>query len=323
MNRPVKKVALVVIPFVLLMSVVCFPRLPRVLSSGLRQDDVIVVAEGIPLKVVTTQEVTSKTASPNDNVNFKVDEDLVVNGHVIVTKGTLARGSVINAEKGGYLGKSGKLGIQVESTETVDGQPLKLRAAKGKEGNDKTNSTAALSLISPVFLFKKGGEAKIAEGTQVTVYVAEEKRFRLEDSKLVQLTPATAVPGDVSAAADAIVYIYRPSKLMGKALEPSVFVDNVELARMDNGRYFTLKLKPGKHMVHMTNEKKGFAIDMGTGQTYYFRVGVEMGMWKGQGKITLEDSEKAIPEIKKLKFIGEDKIKDRTMIVQLEPSTPK
>ena len=76
-------------------------------------------------------------------------------------------------------------------------------------------------------------------------------------------------------------------------------------------------------MVHMTNEKKGFAIDMGTGQTYYFRVGIEMGMWKGQAKITLEDSEKAIPEIKKLKFIGEDKIKDRTMVVQLEPSTPK
>jgi hypothetical protein len=49
------------------------------------------------------------------------------------------------------------LGIQVESTHTVDGQPLKLRAAKGKEGNDKTNSTAALSMIiSPLFLFKKG-----------------------------------------------------------------------------------------------------------------------------------------------------------------------
>jgi hypothetical protein len=76
-------------------------------------------------------------------------------------------------------------------------------------------------------------------------------------------------------------------------------------------------------MVLVTNEKKGFAIDMGTGQTYYFRVGIVMGMWKAQGKITLEDSEKAVPEIKKLKFIGEDKIKDRTMIVQLEPSTPK
>src|SRR5882672_10225278 len=206
MNRPVRKVALRVIPFVLLISVVWLSPLPSVFSSGPQQDDVIVVAEGTPLNVVTTQEVTSKTASPNDNVNFKVEEDLVVNVHVLVTKGTLARGSVINAEKGGYLGKSGKLGIQVESTATVDGQPLKLRAAKGKEGNDKTNSTAALSMIiSPLFLFKKGGEAKISAGTPVTVYVAEEKHFRVDGSTLV----AVATEPTATNAADSTVYIYR------------------------------------------------------------------------------------------------------------------
>ncbi len=323
MNYSFRKTSLAVTMFVVLISLGCLLPVPNVLSFRGYQDEVIVLAEGTPINVVTAQEVTSKTASPNDNVNFKVDEDLVVNGHVIVTKGTLAKGSVINAEKGGYLGKSGKLGIQVESTDTVAGQPLKLRAAKGKEGNDKTNSTLALSMISPVFLFKKGGEAKITEGTHVTVYVAEEKRYSLEGSKLVEIAAPAAASGDPSAGADAIVYIYRPSKLAGKALEPSVFVDSVELARMDNGRYFTLKLTPGKHIVHMTNEKKGFAIDMGPGQTYYFRVGIEMGMWKGQGKLTLEDSEKAVPEIKKLKFIGEDKIKDHTMVIQLEPSRPK
>lgn len=73
----------------------------------------------------------------------------------------------------------------------------------------------------------------------------------------------------------------------------------------------------------MTSEKKGFAFDMGPGQTYYFRIGIEMGMWKGQGKLTLEDAEKAVPEIKKLKFLGQDKIKNPTMVVQLTPDEPK
>ena len=126
----------------------------------------IVVSEGTPINVVTAQEVTSKAAKPNDPVNFTVNEDLVINGQVVVRKGTAAIGSVINAEKGGYLGKSGKLGVQVESTQTVDGQPLKLRAAKGKEGKDKTNSTMALSMIVPFFLLKKGGDASIAPGTR-------------------------------------------------------------------------------------------------------------------------------------------------------------
>ena len=255
----------------------------------------------------------------------KVEEDVVVNGHVLIRKDTPAVGSVIHAQKGGYMGKSGKLGIQVESTQTSDGQPLKLRAARGREGDDKTNSTAALSMIiSPLFLFRKGGEAKIYEGTRVLVYVAEDKRFRVEDGNLIAVTPVPVDPSIVlNSGPDAVVYIYRPSKLMGKALEPSVFVDDTELARMDNGRYFTVKLPPGKHLVHLTSEKKGFAIDMGPGQTYYFRVGLEMGMWKGHGKITLEDAEKALPEIKKLKFLGKDKIKNQTLVVELTPTPPK
>ena len=130
-----------------------------------RNEDEIVVSEGTAVKVVTTAEITSKKAKPNDPVAFTIDEDVVINGHVVVRKGTEAIGSVVNAEKGGYMGKSGKLAIQVESTKTVDGQPLKLRAAKGKEGEDNTTSTMVLSFISPVFLFKKGGDAKVDPGT--------------------------------------------------------------------------------------------------------------------------------------------------------------
>ncbi len=281
------------------------------------QQDSIVLAEGTPIRVVTAQDINSKDAKPNDAVNFIVDEDVSVNGQVVVRKGTAAVGSVINAEKGGYMGKSGKLAIQVESTQTADGGRLKLRAAKGNEGKDKTTSTAALSLIiSPLFLFKKGGEAKIAAGTPVTVYVAEEKHFRVEGSSLVAIVTESPNPAN---AGDATVFIYRPSKMMGMALEPSVFVDDTELARMDNGRYFALKLKPGKHIIHMTEDKKGYAIDMGPGQTYFFRIGIEMGMMKGHGKITLDDADRASAEIKKLKFIGKDKIKASDVVIELTP----
>lgn len=280
-----------------------------------RPQDEIVVAEGTPINVVTTKEVTTKEAKPNDPVDFAIAEDLVINGQVVVRKGTPATGSVINAEKGGYMGKSGKLAVQVEWTTTSDGQRLKLRAAKGREGDDKTTSTMVLTMINPAFLFRKGGEAKIAPGTVVTVYVAEEKRFRLEGATLVPVeTEATA------AASEAVtVFIYRPEKWPGRALEPSVFVDETELARMDNGRYFAIKLKPGKHIIRMTDDKKGYAIDMGPGQTYFFRVGIEIGMWKGHGKITLDDRERAVEEIKKLKFIGQDKIKATALVIDVAP----
>ena len=282
-----------------------------------RIEDEIVIAEGTAVKVVTTTEITSKKAKPNDPVGFTVDEDVVINGQVVVRKGTEAIGSVVNAEKGGYMGKSGKLAIQVESTKTADGQPLKLRAAKGKEGEDNTTSTMVLSFISPVFLFKKGGDAKVDPGTAITVYVAQEKRFRLEGSTLVAV--ATEPATSTANAEEATVFIYRPKKVVGSGLEPSVFVDQTELARMDNGRYFAIKVKPGKHIIRMTDDNKGYAIDMGPGQKYFFRIGIEAGMWKGHGKITLDDAERAIAEIKKLKFIDQDKIKAPTVVVELSP----
>jgi hypothetical protein len=293
----------------------------RSFSVPVMQDESIELVEGTPLNVATAQEISSKTANAGDPVDFKVEEDVSVNGHVLIARGTLAKGSVINAEPSGHMGKSGKLGIAIASTKTVDGQPIKLRAAKGQEGKDKTSSTLALSmLVSEFFLLKKGTEAKIAQGTHITVYVAEEKRFHISGGTIVaDSSPTPAKTGPVQAVT---VFVYRPDKMAGGALEPSVFCDDVELARMDNGRYFALRLPSGKHMIHMTDKKKGFLIDMGPGETYYFRVGVEAGMWKGHGKLTLEDAQKALPEIKKIKFIGKDKIKDQTMIVELDPNKP-
>ena len=299
------------------------------------QDEEIVLTEGTSLNLITAHEISSKVAKLGDAVSFKVDEDVVINGHVVISKGTPAKGSVMNAEKSGRMGKSGKLGIQVESTTTIDGQPLRLRAAKGKEGNDKANSVAALSiLVSSLFLLKKGGDAKIKEGTKVKVYVDEEKRFRVSGASLVAQNTAEQAAKSTAASLEGsptgsnskdemvTVHIYRPSKLLGKALEPSVFCDGVELARMDNGRFLTLKLRPGKHIIHMTDKKKGFEINMGSGQEYYFRVGIEMGMWKGQGKIMLYENEKGAAEIKKLKPLDKSKIKDHTMVV-VDGNTPK
>ena len=205
--------------------------------------------------------------------------------------------------------------IQVESTTTSDGQRLKLRAAKGREGDDKTTSTMVLSMINPAFLFRKGSEAKIEPGTAVTVYVAEEKRYRVEGATLVPVVVETTA----ASSEDATVFIYRPNKWPGRALEPSVFVDETELARMDNGRYFAIKLKPGKHIIRMTDDKKGYAIDMGPGQTYFFRIGMEMGMLKGHGKITLDDRERARRGNQETKISWSGQDQSYSLVVEITP----
>ena len=294
------------------------------ISSLATQDKtrILVFAEGTPVKVVTTGEISSKTAKAGEGLTFKVDEDVSLDGHPVIAKGTPVNGSVINSEPAGRFGNSGKLGIAVQWTTTVTGQRINLRAAKGQEGDDKTVSTGFLTAVSPFFLLRKGGDASIPEGTVFTVYVAEPNWFRLEGLNLIASPPpegSTIGAPSVTKDGWAVVFIYRPEKWLGYMQEPSVFVDDTELVRMDNGRYFAVKIPPGKHMIHMTNKKRSFVVDMGAGETYYFRVAIEQGLSKQHGKLTLEDAVTGRKEISKLKFIGDNKIKAPQLVVKLSP----
>ena len=281
-----------------------------------RPQDEIILTEGTSINLITTKEIITREAKPDDPIEFTVAEDLVINGHVIVRKGTLAQASVIIPAKGGYLGRSGKLAIHIESTTTSDGQRLRLRAAKPGPGNDKTASPILSAIVDPMFLYQQGREPKIAPGRVVPVYVAEEKRFRVEGATLVPVVLQTSTTG----SQEATVFIYRPGKYAGKALEPSVFVDKTEVARMDNGRYFAVRLKPGKYTIRLTDDEKGYTIDVSPGETYFFRIGVEWGMFKGHGTIAPDNRERAVEEIKKLKFLGQDKIKAPALVVEISPT---
>ena len=170
------------------------------------------------------------------------------------------------------------------------------------------------------FLLRKGTEAKVAAGTRLTAYVAEEKRFLVKGETIVSVDAGETAILPQSARIPATVFIYRPRKVIGYADgDPSVFCDGNELVQMDNGRYVAIRLAAGKHVIHLSNKKKGFAIDMGPGQTYYFRVSMEMGMWGNHGKLTLEDAETALPEIGKLKYLGANHIQDRSLVLEKAP----
>jgi hypothetical protein len=145
-------------------------------KSNEPQGKTVVVPDGTELTAITTEEISSKTAAENDPVEFKVDEDVVVDGKVVIAKGATVKGTISESERAGRMGRSGKLNVRVESTTSVDNQKIKLRAAKNGKGGDKTGSVIALSLlVSPLFLLKHGKEAKVKAGTKIKVYTDEKK----------------------------------------------------------------------------------------------------------------------------------------------------
>lgn len=145
------------------------------------QTNEVTLPDGTEFTVVTTEEITSKTATEGDPLTFKVLEDVKINGQIVIAKDTLVKGVVSNAKKAGMMGKGGNLGIRVESTTTVDDQKIKLRSSKGKEGEDKTGTTVALVvLFGPLGFLKHGKNAKIKVGTQIKVYTDEEKKIQIK-----------------------------------------------------------------------------------------------------------------------------------------------
>ena len=120
-----------------------------------------------------------------------------------------------------------------------------------------------------------------------------------------------AVP---SGTGNATVYVYRYKQFVGAAIEPSVFCDETEVARMDNGRYFTVAVKPGKHVFRSNDKQSVIELETEGGAVYYLRVEIATGFMKGHGRLVLMQPGQGSVEIRKLQPLGADKVKDNSLV---------
>lgn len=118
------------------------------------------------------------------------------------------------------------------------------------------------------------------------------------------------------------VYFYRYKQFIGYQVKPSVYCDEIQLARMDNGRFFVARLVPGKHTFRSNDKQSGIEMDVKGGQTYYIRVEIIDGFLKQYGRLVLMAGEQGAYEVKKLKPSGPENIKDRSTVL-VEEKKPK
>jgi hypothetical protein len=133
--------------------------------------------------------------------------------------------------------------------------------------------------------------------------------------------PAAATGAATNAAPDArgVVYVYRNRFLSGPAPNsPSVFCDGGELARIQNGRYFSIRLDPGKHSFKSTDEKSIVDVDVEAGQSYYIRGEVVPVKLKPRGKLVQMSPEQGGSEARVLKPIDSSMVKNSDLVL-LDP----
>jgi hypothetical protein len=144
----------------------------------------LTLTEGSDVSLKFAQDLSSKTANEGDPVELVLDQDLVVNNVVVARAGSKALGEVTHAKKAGMMGKGGELNIRLNYLKVGDSRVM-LRGSKGREGDDKTGTAVALTvLFGPIGLIKHGKEIDIKQGTPLKAYVAD-------DIALAPASPAT------------------------------------------------------------------------------------------------------------------------------------
>jgi len=134
-----------------------------------------------------------------------------------------------------------------------------------------------------------------------------------ESAKPLQDGHTTAA--DPSPGVKSTLYVYRPRRYEWATLKPSVYADGKQLARIENGRFFVVRLDPGKHTIRSDEKAPSVDINMDPGRTYYISIEIEEGLLKGYGSPSLVPTDQAQNEVKQTKPISASDIKDRALVV--------
>lgn len=224
------------------------PALPRQpLAFGLVEDT--------PVRIKLTRTMSSKDARADEKVDFEVLEDVKVGDVVVIQHGAMAIGTVTEAHPKRRMGRAGKLNINIDYVQLVDGEKVPLRAVKGGSGGNHTGAMTGAIVASsilffpaaPFFLFMHGKDITIAKGTEITAYVAADTVL---DPLAFKKSSFTTPPGDAKTEAGSTGLSSVIVKSTPDGAE--ITVDDRFLGSTPS----TVQLTPGEHKIVIS--KAGF-----------------------------------------------------------------
>jgi PEGA domain len=208
--------------------------------------------DGTPVKLRLSQTISSADAKVNQEVPFEVVEDIKVDDVVVLPKGATAIGVVTEAEPRRHMGRGGKLNINISYARLADQEKAALRASKDTQGGGHvgamTGAMVATAIVffpaAPLFLFMKGKDITIPQGTEITAFVEGDMHLDMARFGGAPGPPASAVPAPPAQASLTI-----DSTPPGGDIEiDGAFVGNTPS---------TVSVAPGSHEISV--KKKGFA----------------------------------------------------------------
>jgi len=115
-----------------------------------------------------------------------------------------------------------------------------------------------------------------------------------------------------------IIIIGRLKDFGSRNWRPSVYVDETELARSQDGRYLVAKVDPGKRTVRAEDPKRSLQMELKAGDCYFFRVEIASGLAKAHGQLVGLTPEQGASDLKLLKPIDRSHVKDTSEVLSAD-----
>ncbi|MBI4916260.1 MAG: DUF2846 domain-containing protein [Acidobacteria bacterium] len=127
--------------------------------------------------------------------------------------------------------------------------------------------------------------------------------------------PASAVAAPDSTDLGFVV-VYRQKRIVGAALNTSVYLDGTEVADLDPGTYVKVKATPGQHRMWADEERDAQTVTVAAGTTVYFRMELVPGLWKGHGRLVAVDAADGAAEFAEWHPKPTDSVRAATLVAQ-------
>lgn len=216
--------------------------------------------DATPVKLRLNRTISSADAHVNDTVDFDVVEQVVVKGDIVIPRGSMAWGTVTAAEPKRRMARGGKLDVNIDSVRLASGEKIPLRAVQDGKGGGHvgamTGAMVATAIVffpaAPLFLFMKGKDITIPQGTEITAYTAGD----------IPLDPSKFAPDPTLGVSTPVPVLTRGTATSDptvSAVEIKSTPDGAEITVDDKYRGSTpstLKLTSGEHKIRV--EKTGF-----------------------------------------------------------------
>jgi len=175
----------------------------------------LLLERSTPVNLQFVQTISSAHLRKGDPLNFVVVKDVEVSDFLLISAGTIARGSVTGVTGRRPLGMAGKVAVKLDSVELTNGADIELVARKEFKGHSHTIRmgvvmaiAAAIYLpVAPVFLISRGRDRTVLKGTEVTAFTKSDTWVATIDlpaksaagselSEMIQLLPPRSVNGE-------------------------------------------------------------------------------------------------------------------------------